>query len=135
MPVGLVLGTTFGAAIELVVIRRLFDAPRVIVLVATIGVAQLSLAILNGFPDISATVMRSAVDGGGAEAYAQAHIRGAVHSDYDKAGWRVSRNGVLQLPNKAELDQTIGSGVSRCPSCCSWNRPGSVSRSLSHSRW
>ena len=31
----------FGAVIELVVIRRLFDAPRVIVLVATIGIAQL----------------------------------------------------------------------------------------------
>ena len=36
-------GTLFGAIIELIVIRRLFDAPRVIVLVATIGIAQLSL--------------------------------------------------------------------------------------------
>ena len=33
-------------------IRRLFDAPRVIVLVATIGIAQLSLAILTAYPDI-----------------------------------------------------------------------------------
>jgi thiosulfate/3-mercaptopyruvate sulfurtransferase len=31
-----------------------------------------------------------------------------VHSDYDKAGWRVSRNGVLQPPNKVELEKLIG---------------------------
>src|SRR5262245_15211925 len=50
--VALVAGTLYGAAIHLVVIRRLFDAPRVIVLVATIGVAQLSLAMLAAYPDI-----------------------------------------------------------------------------------
>ena len=33
-------------------IRRQFKAPRVIVLVATIGVAQLSLLILNAYPDL-----------------------------------------------------------------------------------
>src|SRR4051812_8618029 len=49
---GLLAGTVYGAIIELVVIRRLFTAPRVIVLVATIGVAQLSLAVLSAFPDI-----------------------------------------------------------------------------------
>ena len=48
----LVVGVAYGAAIELVVIRRLFTAPRVIVLVATIGVAQLSLAILTAYPDL-----------------------------------------------------------------------------------
>ena len=36
-------GPLYGAVVELVVVRRLFRAPRVIVLVATIGVAQLSL--------------------------------------------------------------------------------------------
>ncbi|HVN51575.1 MAG TPA: branched-chain amino acid ABC transporter permease/ATP-binding protein [Acidimicrobiales bacterium] len=50
---GLAAGVTYGAVVELVVIRRLFDAPRVIVLVATIGIAQLSLAILASFPKIS----------------------------------------------------------------------------------
>ncbi len=50
--VALVVGTLYGAVIELVVIRRLFDAPRVIVLVATIGVAQLSGAILLAYPEI-----------------------------------------------------------------------------------
>src|SRR5262249_15876117 len=53
--------------------------------------------------------VRSAIDGGGAEAYAQAHIPGALHSDYDKAGWRVTRNGVpFMLPTKAALEKLIG---------------------------
>ena len=38
-----ILGGALGAIIDLLVIRRLFDAPRVIVLVATIGAAQLLL--------------------------------------------------------------------------------------------
>jgi ABC-type branched-subunit amino acid transport system ATPase component/ABC-type branched-subunit amino acid transport system permease subunit len=41
----LAMGTAAGAAVELIVIRRLFRAPRVIVLVATIGVAELAQAI------------------------------------------------------------------------------------------
>ena len=41
--IGLALGFAYGAVVELIVIRRLFTAPRVIVLVATIGIAQLSL--------------------------------------------------------------------------------------------
>ena len=49
--IALVVGTLYGALIELVVIRRLFKAPRVIVLVATIGVAQLSLLILTAYPE------------------------------------------------------------------------------------
>ena len=40
--------------------------------------------------------------------YDGGHIPGAVHSDYDKAGWRVTRNGVLQPPNQAELEKLIG---------------------------
>jgi ABC-type branched-subunit amino acid transport system ATPase component/ABC-type branched-subunit amino acid transport system permease subunit len=48
----LAAGVAYGVIIELIVIRRLFRAPRVIVLVATIGVAQLSLAILNAFPNL-----------------------------------------------------------------------------------
>ncbi len=53
--------------------------------------------------------IRSAIDGGGAEAYAAAHIPGAVHSDYDKSGWRVERNGVpFMLPTVAELEKLIG---------------------------
>lgn len=51
--VAVVVGAIYALAIELVVIRRLFTAPRVIVLVATIGVAQLSLAIVAAFPKIT----------------------------------------------------------------------------------
>lgn len=50
----LIAGTAYGAAVELAVIRRLFAAPRVVVLVATIGVAQLSLAILMAYPELDA---------------------------------------------------------------------------------
>ena len=53
--------------------------------------------------------IRSVVDGGGAKAYAEAHIPGAVHSDYDKAGWRVARNGhPLNVPNQTALEKLIG---------------------------
>jgi thiosulfate/3-mercaptopyruvate sulfurtransferase len=59
--------------------------------------------------DLVVLDVRSAIDGGGAEAYAAGHIPGAVHSDYDKAGWRVTRNGVpFMLPNKAGLEKLIG---------------------------
>jgi ABC-type branched-subunit amino acid transport system ATPase component/ABC-type branched-subunit amino acid transport system permease subunit len=50
------LGAAYGAVVELAVIRRLFDAPRVIVLVATIGVAGLSTAITRSLPAPDAAV-------------------------------------------------------------------------------
>ncbi len=50
----LAAGTLWGALMELVVIRRLFTAPRVIVLVATIGISSLSLAVLLLFPEVDA---------------------------------------------------------------------------------
>jgi thiosulfate/3-mercaptopyruvate sulfurtransferase len=53
--------------------------------------------------------IRSAIDGSTAESFAQGHIPGAVHSDYDKAGWRVTRNNVpLMVPTAAELEKLIG---------------------------
>jgi thiosulfate/3-mercaptopyruvate sulfurtransferase len=62
-----------------------------------------------GNPDVVVLDVRSALDGGGAEAYARGHIPGAVHSDYDKAGWRVTRNGVpFMLPTLPELEKLIG---------------------------
>jgi ABC-type branched-subunit amino acid transport system ATPase component/ABC-type branched-subunit amino acid transport system permease subunit len=47
----LLVGTFSGAVVELAVIRRLFKAPRVIVLVATIGVAELARAETLALPD------------------------------------------------------------------------------------
>jgi ABC-type branched-subunit amino acid transport system ATPase component/ABC-type branched-subunit amino acid transport system permease subunit len=52
LAIALVAGTAYGGVVELVVVRRLFRAPRVILLVATIGVAQLSLLILWAFPNV-----------------------------------------------------------------------------------
>jgi thiosulfate/3-mercaptopyruvate sulfurtransferase len=53
--------------------------------------------------------IRSAIDGGGREAYEKGHIPGAVHTDYDKSGWRVERQGVpFMLPTVAELEKLIG---------------------------
>ena len=60
-------------------------------------------------PAVVVLDVRSAIDGGGAEAYAKAHIPGAVHSDYDKGGWRVTRNNVpFMLPTVPELEKLIG---------------------------
>jgi ABC-type branched-subunit amino acid transport system ATPase component/ABC-type branched-subunit amino acid transport system permease subunit len=47
----LIVGTLTGTVIELAVIRRLFRSPRVIVLVATIGVAQLCEAVTLSLPE------------------------------------------------------------------------------------
>jgi thiosulfate/3-mercaptopyruvate sulfurtransferase len=59
--------------------------------------------------DVVVLDIRSAIDGGGFKAYSEAHIPGSVHSDYDKAGWRVTRNNVpFMLPTVAELEKLIG---------------------------
>jgi ABC-type branched-subunit amino acid transport system ATPase component/ABC-type branched-subunit amino acid transport system permease subunit len=47
----LALGALSGTVVELAVIRRLFHAPRVIVLVATIGVAELAQAVTRALPN------------------------------------------------------------------------------------
>src|SRR4029079_9413693 len=53
--------------------------------------------------------IRPAIDGGGAQAYAAGHIPKSVHSDYDKAGWRVTRNNVpFMVPTVPELEKLIG---------------------------
>ena len=54
----LLIGTLAGALVELTVVRRLFSRPRVILLVATVGVAQLMRAVIAAFPDITDTTQR-----------------------------------------------------------------------------
>ena len=49
----LVVGAIVGAALELVIVRRLFSAPRVILLVALIGAAQVLLFFQVILPDIT----------------------------------------------------------------------------------
>jgi ABC-type branched-subunit amino acid transport system ATPase component/ABC-type branched-subunit amino acid transport system permease subunit len=52
--ISLIAGAAFGVIVDLVVVRRLFTAPRVILLVATIGVAQLALVIVMAYPEVDA---------------------------------------------------------------------------------
>lgn len=52
LAISLAAGLLFAAAVELVVVRRLFRAPRVILLVATIGVAQLAQGLVLMLPDV-----------------------------------------------------------------------------------
>jgi ABC-type branched-subunit amino acid transport system ATPase component/ABC-type branched-subunit amino acid transport system permease subunit len=61
----LVLGLAFGAVVDLAIIRRLRKSPRVVVLVATIGVSQLALAIAIKIPTPTAitTHFPSAING------------------------------------------------------------------------
>jgi thiosulfate/3-mercaptopyruvate sulfurtransferase len=48
--------------------------------------------------------IRSAVDGGGVAAYEQAHIPGAIHTDYVKDGWRATKGMATGLlPDAAHL--------------------------------
>ena len=54
-PIALVVGTLFAVLVEVAVIRRLFNSPRVIVLVATIGIAELALAVASAFPSTGST--------------------------------------------------------------------------------
>ena len=51
LPAALAIGAGSGTVVELAVIRRLFKAPRVIVLVATIGVAELAEAVAQALPN------------------------------------------------------------------------------------
>ena len=60
--------------------------------------------------DLVVLDIRSDRNGGGQKAYAEAHIPGSVFSDYDKAGWRVTRNNVpFMVPSAADLEKVIGS--------------------------
>ena len=47
--------------------------------------------------------IRSVIDKGGREAYQQAHIPGAVHTDYTREGWRATKgmaSGLLPEPDQ-----------------------------------
>jgi len=48
-------------------------------------------------PAVVVLDVRSAIDGGGAEAYAKAHIPGAVHSDYDAATFDMEKSSWSSL--------------------------------------
>jgi thiosulfate/3-mercaptopyruvate sulfurtransferase len=53
--------------------------------------------------------IRSAVDGGARAAFEQAHVPGAVHTDYAKDGWRATRGMATGLlPDTPTLARLIG---------------------------
>src|SRR5262245_40095422 len=53
--------------------------------------------------------IRSTIDGGAAAAYAQAHVPGAVHTDYTKEGWRANQGiATGMLPDMAFLSALFG---------------------------
>ena len=53
--------------------------------------------------------IRSVVDGGAREAYEAAHIPGAIHTDYAKDGWRVTKGMASGLlPDPAALSDLLG---------------------------
>ncbi|MDJ1159634.1 rhodanese-like domain-containing protein [Chelatococcus sp. SYSU_G07232] len=67
------------------------------------------LAMQLGRGDLLVLDIRSAVDGGGREAYEAAHVPGAVHSDYGKDGWRAARGPAAgALPEPAALAALFG---------------------------
>ena len=53
LALSLATGTLFGTVVDLVVVRRLFHSPRVIVLMATVGVAQMAQGIGGSYPEIN----------------------------------------------------------------------------------
>jgi thiosulfate/3-mercaptopyruvate sulfurtransferase len=60
-------------------------------------------------PQLRVIDIRSAVDGGARAAYEQAHVPGAVHTDYAKDGWRASKGMATGLlPDTATLARLIG---------------------------
>jgi thiosulfate/3-mercaptopyruvate sulfurtransferase len=62
-----------------------------------------------GRPDMVILDVRNQLGGGSEKAYRQAHIPGAVYSDYLRAGWRATVDGVPgQLPPLADLERLIG---------------------------
>lgn len=98
-------------------LRPLVAAIGILVVLAVPAVAAgsqplVSSAWLNShLHDTNLVVLdiRSAIDGSKPEAFAQGHIPGSVHSDYDKAGWRVTRNNVpFMVPTTPELEKLIG---------------------------
>jgi thiosulfate/3-mercaptopyruvate sulfurtransferase len=60
--------------------------------------------LLPRLPDAHLRILdiRSAVDGGGREAFERAHIPGAVYTDYAKDGWRVTKGMASGLLPDAE---------------------------------
>jgi thiosulfate/3-mercaptopyruvate sulfurtransferase len=76
---------------------NVFDSRAVTPLVSADWLAQHS-----GEPGLLILDIRSAVDGGGRAAFEQAHVPGAIHTDYAKDGWRAVKGMATGLLPDAE---------------------------------
>ena len=75
--IAVLIGLVFGAAVEMTVIRRLKNAPRVVVLVSTIGIAGLAQAIAIEIPQPSDPSAHYPTAFNGAWTVAGVNVRGA----------------------------------------------------------
>jgi ABC-type branched-subunit amino acid transport system ATPase component/ABC-type branched-subunit amino acid transport system permease subunit len=75
--IALLIGLVFGAAVEMTVIRRLKNAPRVVVLVSTIGIAGLAQAISIKIPQPSDASAHYPTAFNGTWTVAGVNVRGA----------------------------------------------------------
>src|SRR5467141_1710465 len=67
------------------------------------------LATHVGEPQLRVVDIRSVVDGGARAAYEQAHVPGAIHTDYAKDGWRATKGMATGLlPDAAFLSELFG---------------------------
>ena len=124
LAIALVVGLVFGAAVEMTVIRRLKNAPRVVVLVSTIGIAGLAQAIAIEIPQPSD---------------ASAHFPSAINGSWTLGGVSIrgADLGVLILVPVSVilliwfLDRTmIGKTVKACATNPSLARLSSISPKL-----
>jgi thiosulfate/3-mercaptopyruvate sulfurtransferase len=59
-------------------------------------------------PGLVVLDIRNGIDGGSYEAYTRAHVPGAIFSDYQEAGWRTERDGVVGMtPDIAALEALV----------------------------
>jgi len=77
LPVALVTGLALGAIVDATVIRRLRKSPRVVVLVATIGIAQIAEAIAYKLPQPTNLSLHYPSAIGGAWTVAGVQVRGS----------------------------------------------------------
>lgn len=74
------------------------------------------LAQRLGDPELLLIDIRSTVDGGGETAYLQAHVPGAVHTDYAKHGWRATKGMASGLLPDAGFLATLFGSLGLAPS-------------------
>src|SRR3981081_4221194 len=74
------------------------------------------LATHVGGPQLRVIDIRSVVDGGARAAYEATHVPGAIHTDYAKDGWRVTKGMAAGLlPEPAEVAGLRGGAPGTTP--------------------